>query len=221
MSADVVRVRAPATSANLGPGFDCAACALAIWNELEVEPADATAVSISGEGAGELPEGPENLALQAFALLAPVEGRRFRFANRIPLARGLGSSAAAVALGLVAGARAAGREGDAENLLALGVALEGHADNLAAALAGGVCLAWEEEGRTRIARIADAPPLEPVARRSSAPPRRPATPSSSRRRSRTGSTSRTARPTRRSSPRCGPSFRPAPAARRFPAPGRP
>lgn len=163
MSADVLRVRAPATSANLGPGFDCAACALALWNELEVEPADATAVSISGEGAGELPEGPQNLALRAFALLAPVEGRRFRFANRIPLARGLGSSAAAVALGLVAGARAAGREARAEDLLALGVALEGHADNLAAALAGGVCLAWEEEGRARLARIADAPPLEPIA----------------------------------------------------------
>ncbi len=162
MSADVLRVRAPATSANLGPGFDCAACALALWNELEVEPADATAVSISGEGAGELPDGPENLALRAFALLAPVEGRRFRFANRIPLARGLGSSAAAVALGLVAGARAAGREAGAEDLLALGVALEGHADNRAAALAGGVCLAWEE-GRPLLARVADAPPLEPVA----------------------------------------------------------
>jgi len=156
-----ILVRAPATSANLGPGFDCAACALGLWNELEVGPGEG--VRVAGEGAGELPEGPDNLALRAFALLAPVEGRRFTFTNRIPLARGLGSSAAAVALGLVAGARAAGRAADAGELLALGLPLEGHADNLAAALAGGVCLAWESAGGVRLARIADAPPLEPVA----------------------------------------------------------
>lgn len=161
MTAESFSVRAPATSANLGPGFDCAACALGLWNELEVGPGEG--VTVSGEGAGELPEGPENLALQAFALLAPVEGRRFAFANRIPLARGLGSSAAAVALGLVAGARVAGRVAGAEDLLALGIAFEGHADNLAAALAGGVCLAWEDEGRVRVARVAAAPPLEPLA----------------------------------------------------------
>jgi len=157
-----ILVRAPATSANLGPGFDCAACALGLWNELEVGPGEG--VAISGEGGGELPEGPENLALQAFALLAPVEGRRFAFTSRIPLARGLGSSAAAVALGLVAGAWAAGRAVDADELLALGLPLEGHADNLAAALAGGVCVAWEDEGgRMRLARVAEAPPLEPLA----------------------------------------------------------
>ena len=113
-----LRVRAPATTANLGPGFDCAACALDLWNELVV--GEGNAVTIAGEGAGELPEGPENLALRAFALLAPVEGRSFAFANRIPLGRGLGSSAAAVALGLVAGARAAGREVVPGELLAVG-----------------------------------------------------------------------------------------------------
>jgi homoserine kinase len=161
VSAAEIVVRAPATSANLGPGFDCAACALGIWNELEVGPGEG--VTVSGEGAGELPEGPGNLALRAFALLAPVAGRRFSFTNRIPLGRGLGSSAAAVALGLVAGARAAGRPEDPEELLALGLPLEGHADNLAAALAGGVCLAWDEGGRPRLARVAFAPPLEPVA----------------------------------------------------------
>jgi homoserine kinase len=161
VSVATIVVHAPATSANLGPGFDCAACALGIWNELEVGPGEG--VTVSGEGAGELPEGPENLALRAFALLAPLAGRRFAFTNRIPLGRGLGSSAAAVALGLVAGSRAAGRSEDAEELLALGLPLEGHADNLAAALAGGVCLAWEQDGRARLARVALAPPLEPVA----------------------------------------------------------
>jgi homoserine kinase len=156
-----LRVRAPATTANLGPGFDCAACALGLWNELVVAEGDG--VTIAGEGAGELPDGPENLALRAFALLAPVDGRSFAFANRIPLGRGLGSSAAAVALGLVAAARAAGREVVPGELLAIGARLEGHADNLAAALAGGLCLTWGEGGSPRLARIADAPPLEPVA----------------------------------------------------------
>jgi homoserine kinase len=140
-----IRVRAPATSANLGPGFDCAAVALELWNELEVE-----------EG-GE-PE-REHLGIQAFALLASPEGRTFRFTSRIPRERGLGSSASVIALGLVAGARAAGREVDPEELLALGLPLEGHGDNLAAALAGGVVLTWE----TRIARIADDVPAAPVA----------------------------------------------------------
>ena len=140
-----IRVRAPATTANLGPGFDCAAVALELWNELEVE-----------EG-GE-PDS-EHLGVQAFSLLAPPEGRTFTFESRIPRERGLGSSASVIALGLVAGARAAGREPDPEELLALGLPLEGHGDNLAAALAGGVVLTWE----TRIARIADDVPAEPIA----------------------------------------------------------
>ncbi len=155
------RVRAPATTANLGPGFDCAACALDLWNELEV--GEGEGVAVAGEGSGELAAGPENLALRAFALLAPVEGRSFSFTNRVPLGSGLGSSAAAVALGLVAGARATGRELDVEELLALGVRLEGHADNLSAALAGGVCLTWADADGPRLARVADRPPLDPVA----------------------------------------------------------
>ncbi len=107
--------RAPASTANLGPGFDCAGCALDLWNELEVT--DGSGVEIVGEGADELPRDETHLALQAFARFAPVEGRAFRFLNRIPLARGLGSSASAIALGLVAGAPFAERETDPEELL--------------------------------------------------------------------------------------------------------
>ncbi len=145
--------RAPATSANLGPAFDCAAAALELWNELEVS--DGEGVVVEGEGADELPADSSNLAVRAYALLADPAGRRFRFTNRIPLERGLGSSAAAIALGLAA-ARPAG---DPEELLAAGLELESHADNLAAALVGGVTLTWEG----RIARIAEALPLAPVA----------------------------------------------------------
>ena len=148
-------VRAPATSANLGPGFDCAAVALDLWNELEVDEGDG--VEIAGEGAGELPADGTNLALRAYALVADPTGKRFRFTNRIPLERGLGSSAAAIALGLAAAAHGAGTPGF-ETLLPLGVSLEGHADNLAAALLGGVTLtdgtlAW---------RVASSLPLAPV-----------------------------------------------------------
>ena len=143
-------VRAPATSANLGPGFDCAAVALELWNELEVT--DGEGVEIEGEGAGELPTDQSNLAVRAYALVADPAGKRFRFTNRIPLERGLGSSAAAIALGLAAAG------GKVETLLPLGASLEGHADNLAAALLGGVTLT---DG-SRAWRIADSLPLTPV-----------------------------------------------------------
>ncbi len=141
-----VRVRAPASTANLGPGFDCAAVALDLWNELEVT-----------DGDGELDL--DHLGVRAFARLAPVDGRRFAFVDRIPRERGLGSSAAVIALGLVAAAAAEGLSLEREELLAEGVGLEGHADNLAAALAGGVCLTWD----ARIARLADDAPAVPIA----------------------------------------------------------
>jgi homoserine kinase len=160
-----VTVRAPASTANLGPGFDCAAAALELWNELEVSPAaeGEPLVTLEGEGAAELPHGEEHLALRAFALVAPLEGHRFRFVNRIPLERGLGSSAATVAAGLVAGLAVAGREASEDELLELGLPLEGHADNLAAAVTGGVCLIWRNgTGRSHTRRLATDLPLAPV-----------------------------------------------------------
>src|SRR3954453_18231348 len=83
-----IRVRAPATTANLGPGFDCAAAALDLWNDLEVGV---------GDGAGPSAD-LDHLGVRAFALLADPGGRSFRFTDRIPRERGLGSSAATVAL---------------------------------------------------------------------------------------------------------------------------
>jgi homoserine kinase len=147
----VIHVRAPASTANLGPGFDCVAVALALWNELEV-----------GESPGDLPD-ETHLGMRAFRLLAPTKGRTFTFTDRIPQARGLGSSAATIALGLAAGARVAGIEPDHEKLLALGLQLEPHADNLAAALAGGVCLTWGSKGRQRLARLPGVLSLVPIA----------------------------------------------------------
>ena len=127
----------PRRRANLGPGFDCAGAALDLWNELHVEPADVGAplVTLEGEGADELPrrrDAPRAPRVRA----ASRRSRRFsfRFVNRIPLERGLGSSRRDVAAGLVAGRVAAGRDASLDELLELGLPLEGHADNLAPAL---------------------------------------------------------------------------------------
>ena len=155
-----VRVRAPATSANLGPGFDCAAVALDVWNELEVTDGDG--VEVAGEGEDELERGASHLGVRAWNLVAPSDGRRFAFTNRIPVARGLGSSAATIALGLVGATLSLGRWPDAQELLGLGLALEGHPDNLAAALAGGACLTWEGAGVRKVTRVAVTLPLVPI-----------------------------------------------------------
>jgi homoserine kinase len=156
-----VRVVAPASTANLGPGFDAAAAALDLWNEVVVEEG-ASDVEIEGEGVDELPRDATHLTLRAFALFAPVEGYRFSFVNRIPLERGLGSSAAAIAMGLVAGAAVTGREASPGELLTLGVPIEGHADNLAAALHGGVCIAMKRNGTIHAARIAADMPVAAI-----------------------------------------------------------
>jgi homoserine kinase len=142
-----VRFRAPATSANLGPGFDCAAVALDLWNEVEVT-----------EGANAPPD-PAHIGIRAFGLVASPEGLSFVWTDRIPRARGLGSSAATIALGMVAAAEWRGQELELEDMLARGGPLEGHSDNLAACLAGGACFTWDG----RIARIADSLPLAAVA----------------------------------------------------------
>jgi homoserine kinase len=140
-----VRFRAPATTANLGPGFDVAGAALDLWNELELE-----------EGGG---GDAKHLGVRAFSVYASPAKWSFTWTDRIPRERGLGSSAAVVALGLVAGAHAAGVEPTVEELLAAGLPLEGHADNLAPALAGGVCLTWDGH----VARIADDLPALAIA----------------------------------------------------------
>lgn len=142
----MTRFRAPATTANLGPGFDVAGAALELWNELELT-----------EG-GRNPD-ESHLGVRAFSAFASPADWSFEWTSRIPRERGLGSSAAIVALGLVAGAWAAGISASAEELLEAGLPLEGHADNLAPALAGGVCLTWDGH----IGRVADDLPAIPIA----------------------------------------------------------
>jgi homoserine kinase len=126
-------VRVPASSANLGPGFDCMAAALSLTLQLEVEETGRFAVDT------ELPvaRGRENLCVRAFERLHPADAFTFRIRSEIPLSGGLGSSAAAIVAGLIAADHIFELDAD---LLTLATALEGHPDNVAAALRGGVVI---------------------------------------------------------------------------------
>ena len=162
-----VVVEVPATSANLGAGYDTLALALEIVDHIEVEaiarPDLGIDLSVDGEGAGELPADRSNgfvIALErgvAEARGTAPEGMSWRIAmtNRIPLSRGLGSSAAAVVAGLLAGAALGGLELTAARALVLATELEGHPDNAAAALLGGFTIA--AHGESPVAIRFDAP----------------------------------------------------------------
>jgi homoserine kinase len=138
-----VHVRIPATSANLGPGFDALGLALALYNEVTASEADTVKVTIEGEGAARLPPGPNNVIARGVRQVYEAAGRAFkgvtlRCVNRVPTARGLGSSAAAWVGGLVAGNALLGSPLSREVLLAMAARAEGHPDNVAAALFGGL-----------------------------------------------------------------------------------
>jgi len=138
-----IDVRVPATSANLGPGFDVLGLALGLYNEIVYDEADGVTVAIEGEGAGRLDTGAANVVARAARMAYEAAGRRFpgaaiRCLNRIPPARGLGSSAAAWVGGLVAANAMLGSPLDRDALLALACRAEGHPDNVAAALLGGL-----------------------------------------------------------------------------------
>jgi homoserine kinase len=142
-----VHVRVPASSANLGPGFDALGLALALYNEIDARESDRVSLTIEGEGAGQLALGDDNVVVRAVRAAYEAAGRPFRgcalaCVNRIPLARGLGSSAAAWVGGLVAGNALLGAPLDRDALLALAAHAEGHPDNVAAALLGGLTVAY-------------------------------------------------------------------------------
>jgi homoserine kinase len=145
-----IRVSVPATTANLGPGFDCLGLALSLHNRVEVSRASRTQVIIHGEGAGLLPEDESNLVLRAMNRLARYAGSALPPLqvvqhNAIPVGSGLGSSAAAVVAGLLAADELLGAGLPLPLLLALATELEGHADNVAAALTGGLVLVAGDE----------------------------------------------------------------------------
>jgi homoserine kinase len=167
-----VRVRVPASSANLGPAFDCAGLALALYDDVIVRVADSgLSVDVAGEGADDLPRNKRHLVVstlrQAFAALGgQPRGLEVVCANRIPQSRGLGSSSAAIVAAIVA-ARAlvlGGEEAlDDEAALALATEIEGHPDNVAACLYGGLTLAWRRGEALHVNRLQVHADIAPVA----------------------------------------------------------
>ena len=139
-----MRARAPASSANLGPGFDTLAVALDRYVEVEVEPASRLIVRSEGEGAG-LSDDPSHLAARVAIDVAGTDRLAITVRSQIPIARGLGSSAALA----VAAAAAAG----AKDPLAVAAHLDGHPDNAAASMVGGLVAAARVKGGVQAVRL--------------------------------------------------------------------
>ena len=141
----MIKLRVPATSANLGPGFDCLGLALNIWNEVSFEPAEKITYKVSGEGAEKLNKGTKNLLTKAFTLVYETCGLEMKGAkicahNEILMSSGLGSSAAAIVAGLFGANETLGNPLKEKDLLKLATEMEGHPDNVAPALLGGLVI---------------------------------------------------------------------------------
>jgi homoserine kinase len=147
----MVRVQVPATTANFGPGFDCLGASLGLYNYIEMEFSDRPEVHVRGEGAEEVPLDETSLVYQAAArVLKRVNINRplkIVLDNHIPLARGLGSSAACIAGGLTAANHLVGELLDNSELIKIGTEMEGHPDNVVPAIFGGFCLSMVYENR--------------------------------------------------------------------------
>jgi homoserine kinase len=148
-------VRVPASSANLGPGYDVLAAALSLHLELEVY--ETGEFSIDAEDAA-IPGDRSNLCVRAFEALHPADGLRFSIRSEIPLARGLGSSAAAIVAGLLAADHLFELALDRDEVYARAVGLEGHPDNVGAALYGGFVICPSADGASRPRPVRLDPP---------------------------------------------------------------
>jgi homoserine kinase len=143
-------VKVPASSANLGPGYDVLAAALAVHLELEVEEAGSFSVEAGGLG---VPLDRSNLCVSSFESLRPADGIAFRIRSEIPLAAGLGSSAAAIVAGLLAADHLYELAQEPEDVLARAAEIEGHPDNVAAALYGGFVVCANDAGTITATRL--------------------------------------------------------------------
>ncbi len=163
VAVDRVTVRVPATVANLGAGFDVLAAAVGVRAEITLGPADSPQVAVTGVA---VPQDASNLMYRSAVAVASALGYRGAFAleahSPIPLRSGLGSSAAAIVGGTVAASRLLGDALEADALLRIAADLEGHPDNVAAALFGGVVIVTREGEVFRWARLIPALPLSVV-----------------------------------------------------------
>ncbi len=139
----MIKIRVPATSANLGPGFDCLGLALNIWNEISFEAANKVNYHVTGEGAEKLNKGTKNLLTKAFTYVHEICGKELKgfniqAQNEILMSSGLGSSAAAIVAGIFGANELLNRPLSESELLILATEMEGHPDNVAPALIGGL-----------------------------------------------------------------------------------
>jgi homoserine kinase len=153
-----ITIRVPATSANLGPGFDSLGLALDLWNETVIRLAIEYSVQISGEGAEKLSPGENNLIIRSAQKLAECVGKRLPpfhvdCLNRIPLSSGLGSSAAAKLTGLLGANMLLGKPLSNDEILNLGTEMEGHSDNVAPAMMGGLVVSTMADSKVLTHKI--------------------------------------------------------------------
>ncbi|MFQ5854289.1 MAG: homoserine kinase [Anaerolineae bacterium] len=158
----------PATTANLGPGFDCLGLALGLHNTVEIQRTDGgLRVSVEGEGQDLIPTDTTNLVYEAVNALfeyigEPPPGLHIHLSNAIPLMSGLGSSSAAIVGGLLAANALLHEPLDRDEILALAIEVEGHPDNVAPALLGGLVIITDAGGKPVHQRLA-IPMLEVIA----------------------------------------------------------
>ena len=166
-----VTITVPATSANLGPGFDALGLALTLYDDVHVEVTDQApgglAVEVTGEGAAAVPRDESHLVVRALTAACEQLGVRrpplvMRCTNRIPHGRGLGSSAAAAVAGVLAARALAAPDLSDDAVLTLASRIEGHPDNAAACLLGGLTIAWTGRAEVRATRAEPVPGLRAV-----------------------------------------------------------
>ena len=162
----MIKIRVPATSANLGPGFDCLGLALDIWNEVTFEESDSFRYQVTGEGAEKLNHRPSNLLTDSFKRVyeicdKPLKGINIQAHNSILHSSGLGSSAAAIVAGIFGANELLNKPLDSHAIVQLATQIEGHPDNVAPALFGGLVVSVITEHEV-ITRRYDVPPLSVV-----------------------------------------------------------
>ncbi len=162
----MITVKVPASSANLGPGFDVLGLALAVYNKFEIEPAAKSSLTIIGEGVDFLPTGKENLLWRTLAEFYKRElgteppELKIKAVNNIPLARGMGSSSAVIVGAILAANEISGRGLSRDEIFSMAADIEGHPDNAAAAVYGGVTIAYPiNDGAHKVSAFKPHPKL--------------------------------------------------------------
>jgi len=163
-----VTVKVPATSANIGPGYDCLGMAVDLWSEITIERSDVFSITVEGEGSDDIPKDESNLMVTGVKAAFHKAGKempilKYHVKNKIPFSRGLGSSSAAIVAGIIAGLVLAGHRlpcWGSEALLQIAAQIEGHPDNVAPVIYGGIQLGINNGTRWVTERIPNPPGLQ-------------------------------------------------------------